>query len=187
MSKKKSNGLGKPFVWTCKISRLELEEQSSGLGKCLFDRSPEEEAQLVDEDGGEEDGEDEGGSGEDEQGQGEGTVPTEDGDVVELSDETAAVGEVDGEGRDGKPVHYPAAQLQLAEEQQEEEGRKDDIGGVVEEKDSAKVEMALQEENGEGGEAADRDKESEVGTWAETGETGAMDVHIAGQEVEAEE
>jgi hypothetical protein len=47
--------------------------------------------------------------------------------------------------------------------------------------------MALQKENGEGGEAADDDKKGEVSTSAETGETGAMDIHIAGQEVEAEE
>lgn len=164
-----------------------MEKLSSGLGKCLLDGSPEKEAQLVDEDGGKEDCEDKRASGDDEQGQGELTVPTEDGAVVELSDETAAVSEIDGEGRDGKPVHYPTVQLQLAEEQQEEEGRKDDVGRVIEEKDTTKVEMALQEENGEGGEAADDDKESEVGTPAETGKTGAMDVHIAGQEVEAEE
>ena len=59
-----------------KINRLELEDQSSGLGKCLLDGTPEKEAELIDEDGGEEDGKDEDSSGEDEQGQGELTMPT---------------------------------------------------------------------------------------------------------------
>lgn len=148
---------------------------------------PEKETDLVDENRGKEDGKDEGSGGEDEQGQGELAVPTEDGKVVELSDETAAVGEIDGEGRDGKPVHYPAAQLQLAEEQQEEEGRKDDIGRVIEEEDATEVETALQEEDGEGRKTADDNKKGEVGTLAETGEAGPMDIRIAGQEVEAEE